>query len=446
MSWLEQNIKWILVGLGVVLFVGALIQFVTSMPPRTFTWLAGRQGGAYYMGAEVYKQIAQTRGFDINIVETAGSVEALQKLENGEGDVAFIQGGVAAQGDPAKVSTLATVAYEPLWIFYNRAIAGDQPLDSFEQLAGKRIAIGEANSGTNQLARLLLSDAGIDEQDATLLEIPSSAAVEGLQKGDLDAAMFVSAYQAATIQSLVADPNVELMSLRYADALARRHQFLDVLVLPRGTFDIVGNSPRQDVNLVTTRANLMVRAGFHPDLIRLLSIAAVQFHSPGGIFAEPDEFPNTTYTDLPVSREAKAYLDNIKSGDSTLDRYLPFWLAALIDRYLLFVVPLLLIFVPLLGRSPLLYQWYMRNKINRWYKFVHRMELRVNAMQLPEIDAAIDELEGLDDKLARELTVSNAYMPSVYDLRTHVQYVIGQLQKRRTKLMDVAALSAPVPA
>jgi hypothetical protein len=236
------------------------------------------------------------------------------------------------------------------------------------------------------------------------------------------------------------------MSLRYADALARRHQFLDVLVLPRGTFDIVGNSPRQDVNLVTTRANLMVRAGFHPDLIRLLSIAAVQFHSPGGIFAEPDEFPNTTYTDLPVSREAKAYLDNIKSGDSTLDRYLPFWLAALIDRYLLFVVPLLLIFVPLLGRSPLLYQWYMRNKINRWYKFVHRMELRVNAMQLPEIDAAIDELEGLDDKLARELTVSNAYMPSVYDLRTHVQYVIGQLQKRRTKLMDVAALSAPVPA
>jgi TRAP transporter TAXI family solute receptor len=416
------------------------------MPPRTITWLAGRPGGAYYMGAEAYKAIAQARGFDINIVATAGSVEALQKLENGEGDVAFIQGGVAAQGDPAKVSTLATVAYEPLWIFYNRAIAGDKPLESFEQLAGKRIAIGEAASGTNQLARLLLADAGIDEQTAQLVEIPASAAVESLQNGEIDAALFVSAYQAESIQTLVADPNLELMSLRYAEALARRHSFLDVLMLPRGTFDIVSDTPREDVQLVTTRANLMVRAGFHPDLIRLLSIAAVEFHSPGGFFAEPDEFPNTTYTDLPVSREAKAYMDNIKSGDSTLDRYLPFWLAALIDRYLLFVVPLLLIIVPLVGRSPMLYQWYMRNKINRWYNFVHRMELRVNAMQVSEINEAIAELEGLDEKLASELTVSKEYMPSVYDLRTHVQYVIGQLQKRRQKLMDAASAPEPVPA
>jgi TRAP transporter TAXI family solute receptor len=444
MAWIERNLKWILIVLGVILFIVALIQFIISMPPHTFTWLAGRQGGAYYMGAEVYKQIAQARGFDINIVETAGSVEALQKLERGEGDVAFIQGGVAAQGDTTKVSTLATVAYEPLWIFYDRALAGDKLLDSFDQLAGKRIAIGEANSGTNQLARLLLADAGMDDQDAELLEISSSAAVEGLQNGEVDAALFVSAYQAPVIQTLIADPNLELMSLRYADALARRHRFLDVLVLPHGTFDIVANVPREDVKLVTTRANLMVRAGFHPDLIRLLSIAALQFHSPGNLFAEPDEFPNTTYTDLPVSREAKAYLDSIKSGDSTLDRYLPFWLAALIDRYLLFVVPLLLIFVPLLGRSPLLYQWYMRNKINRWYKFVHSMELRVNAMEMPEIDAAIVELEGLDDTLARELTVSTTYMPSVYDLRTHVQYVIGQLQKRRQKLSDAAPV--PVPA
>ncbi len=444
MAWLERNIVWIMVGLGVLLLIGAIAQVITSMPPQSFTWLAGRQGGAYYVAAEAYQQLALSRGFDINIVETAGSVQALEMLENGEGDVAFIQGGVAAQGDPEKVTTLATVGYEPLWIFYRRSLAEGQPLDSLDQLAGKRIAIGEANSGTNQLAKLVLEDAGMSDDKATFLELPTSEAVAGLQSGEIDAALIVSNYTAPTIQTLISDPDVELMSLRYADALARRHPFLNVLSLPLGTFDIVGNVPRQDTKLLGTRANLMVRKDFHPDLIRLLSIGAVGLHSAGGLFAQPDEFPNTTYTDLPVSREAKAYLEQIKSGDSTLDRYLPFWLAAMIDRYLLFVVPLVLIFLPLLGRSPLLYQWYMRNKITRWYKFVQQMELRVDAMQVPEIDAAIAELESLDDKLARELTVSNTYIPSVYDLRTHIQHVIGQLQKRRARLTNGAGSLATV--
>jgi uncharacterized protein len=444
MAWIEQNLKWILVGLGIVLLIGAFVQFFGSMPPRTLTWLAGRQGGAYYAVAELVRKEARAKGFDVNIVATAGSVEALQKLENGEGDVAFIQGGVAAQADPEKVDTLATVSYEPMWIFYRKELGGAEPLDDFGDLAGKRIAIGEANSGTNQLAKLILADVGVSGDDATLVELSSAASIEALQKGEIDAALFVSAYPASTIQALVQDPNLELMSLRYADALARRHRFLSVQTLPRGTFDIVRDVPRQDVKLLSTRTNLMVRKGFHPDLLRLLSIAAVQLFTPGGFFADPDEFPNTTYTDQPVSREAKAYLDQVKGGESQLDRYLPFWLAALIDRYLLFVVPLLLIFVPLLGRSPMVYQWYMRNKITRWYTFVHKMELRVENMQVPEIDAAIAELEGLDDKLARDLNVSNAYIPSVYDLRTHVQHVIEQLQKRRAKL--VAGMVTPLAA
>jgi hypothetical protein len=81
----------------------------------------------------------------------------------------------------------------------------------------------------------------------------------------------------------------------------------------------------------------------------------------------------------------------------------------------------------------------MRNKVTRWYKFVRGIELRVQTMQLPEIDAAINELDALGDKVARELTVSDAYMPSVYDLRTHINYVSAQLEKRRAKLAHAAA-------
>jgi len=54
------------------------------------------------------------------------------------------------------------------------------------------------------------------------------------------------------------------------------------------------------------------------------------------------------------------------------------------------------------------------------------------ANQLAE--AAIAELERVDRKVANELTVSNAYMPNVYDLRTHIQYIIEQVEKRKARL------------
>jgi hypothetical protein len=47
MRWIERNLPWIVVVLGVGLFLYALIQFSLSMPPTTVVWLAGRQGGAY---------------------------------------------------------------------------------------------------------------------------------------------------------------------------------------------------------------------------------------------------------------------------------------------------------------------------------------------------------------------------------------------------------------
>lgn len=35
---------------------------------------------------------------------------------------------------------------------------------------------------------------------------------------------------------------------------------------------------------------------------------------------------------------------------------------------------------------------------------------------------------------SREVTVSSTYISNVYELRTHIQYVVAQLQKRRARL------------
>jgi hypothetical protein len=166
--------------------------------------------------------------------------------------------------------------------------------------------------------------------------------------------------------------------------------------------------------------------------LRLLAFAAVDVHSAGGFFAERNDFPSTNKTDLPVSKEGETYLQRIKNGEFMLDRYLPFWASAMFDRYLLFVLPLLLIILPLLARTPILYQVYMRRKVNRWYKDVHRIEQKVEAMDVSEINEAIAELERIDGILRQELMVSNEYMPNLYALRTHIDYVIRRLQNRQS--------------
>ena len=73
MKKIESNLPLILAGIGLLLLLGMIAEVVFTLPPRTFTMLTGRVGGAYYEGAVLYRDFAAQNGFTIDIVETAGS-------------------------------------------------------------------------------------------------------------------------------------------------------------------------------------------------------------------------------------------------------------------------------------------------------------------------------------------------------------------------------------
>ena len=152
-----------LLAIAAALLLLALLVFtiVDSLPPRRFTIVTGREEGAYYQVALRYQQIAAERGFQIDIRPTSGSVETLELLKTGEADIGFVQGGIALDADPTELSTMASLFYEPLWGFYNPDSFTRPPADA-GQLMGKRIAIGEPGSGTNQLVRELVAAHRLD--------------------------------------------------------------------------------------------------------------------------------------------------------------------------------------------------------------------------------------------------------------------------------------------
>lgn len=443
MSFLEKMERHIvpitIIAILSMLALAALIIW-RAMPPREFTILVGREGGAYYNYALEYQKIAAERGFTLNVETTAGSPEILKKLEAGEAGIGFVQGGVGQEGDPALLSTMAGVFYEPVWLFYRKDAVGIEGFANLSAMKGLDISIGEKGSGTEKLARDILALNEIDDSNANLVNLTSSETANALVDGEIDFGFFVSSFNSQTIQDLLANEELALANIHRPSAYISHIPYLTAVVMPAGSLDFVNEVPSQDITLLATVANLVVRKDFHPDLLRLMTIAAVTVHERGGFFEKRYEFPNLLHGDLPVDKKELAYLERIKSGESTLDNYLPFWAAALIDRFLIFLLPVALIVLPLLTRSTILYTMYSRRKVTRWYKEIRAIDVRIPKMTLEQCDEALEQLNGLDEQLQEQMRVSESYMASFYDLRWHLEVVQDRIIGRKDKLLKAQGL------
>ena len=110
-------------GVAVVIAAAGFVvayHFVGAPPPRAFRLAAGAKGGAYYQFAQQYAEFMAARGIQVEVRETAGTVENLRLLQDPASgvDVALVQGGVMDERSGAGLVGLGAVCYEPLWVFY----------------------------------------------------------------------------------------------------------------------------------------------------------------------------------------------------------------------------------------------------------------------------------------------------------------------------------------
>jgi TRAP-type uncharacterized transport system substrate-binding protein len=103
------------------------------------------------------------------------------------------------------------------------------------ELAGQRIAIGQAGSGTQVVARQLLSASGVGPGDADLVEVGGDEAAAQLMAGDVDAAFFASARVSPLLAELTADHDLIVMDFARAPAFRHALPFLSTVSLPAGT-------------------------------------------------------------------------------------------------------------------------------------------------------------------------------------------------------------------
>ena len=430
-TWLDRHYVPLLAALLLLLLALAAAVVVAALPPREFTILTGREGAGYYRAAQEYRRVLVDRGYTLNIETTSGSVETLQRLAAGEASIGFVQGGITAAADPAGLSTLAGVFYEPVWIFYDRAFGGEEPLVHLYELRGGRVNLGEVGSGANELARQLLAANGLNDDNTTFLELPADEAAAALVDGRLDAALFVVAANSDTIRTLLRDPALELMDVARADAYRAQFPFLTTVTLAEGAIDLVAGLPAADKHLIATAANLVIRDDLHPELIRLMTLAAVETHAGGGLFERRFEFPNYNHAYLPAGREQRAYLERLKAGEKTLADRLPYWAAALLDRWALFVVPVALLLLLLVGRRARLSDYFLRRKVERWRDVIRRIDVAAPRMAPAEVAVSLAALAGLERQIQEESLLSDRHQAVFYDLYTHLHQTREALMRRQ---------------
>lgn len=423
------------VGLGLAMVATSYVMFVEPPPPRRFVIASGGREGAYYEFANEYARELRKDGLTVEVRETAGSMENLRLLDDDGSDVsvAIVQSGLAGGGHVEKLLSLGSLYREPLWIFHR----ADREVARLRDLAGLRVGIGSDGSGTQAVARRMLTAGGLAGEPgpagvslATLVAQNVADAADALRMGDLDAAFFVAAFEADYIQELLSDDRVKLLGFEQHEAYRRRFRFLAPVTLPAGIVDLGRIRPERDVPLLAPTAMLVVRGDFHPALVPLLLAAASRIHGDGDVLNEPREFPSERYCDIPMSEDARRFY---RSGQPFLQRVLPFWLASLADRAKLMVIPLVMLMMPLVRAAPPLIRWRTRRKIYRWYGILREIDQKLEAgMAGAGLDREIARLGSIEHKVVW-VDVPLSYMEEFYQLRMHIGLMRQRLYDRRER-------------
>ena len=426
--WADRPLKDLAIALAPSILISAIsitaiFHYTDPAPPHRLLISIDDEKSESYHYAKQYKEILKEDGIDLVLKSSKGSAENYQNLKNSQSEVeaGFVHDGFGSPEEAPDLVSLGSLYYEPIWIFYRN----QKKLNRISDFIGKKIAIGREGGGVKNLIYHLLKASGIREENTKLIHLGWNDAAMALKESKIDVAFFLATPQDLMIDTLLKDPEIKLMNLDQAEAITKQFPYLHHLVLPHGAIDLKQNIPNDDIHLVSPTVTLLVKDSLHPSLMFLLLKAATQVHGDSGLFEKKNEFPEDKDYQFPLADEAKSYF---KSGPPFWQKLLPFWIASLIDRFILIAIPALAVVIPLFRMIPKFYQWRVRNRIYRYYGELKFLETKIKAItDKVALKQFLIELDKIEDRV-NQLKLPLDFSDHLYSLRGHIDFVRQRLQ------------------
>jgi TRAP transporter TAXI family solute receptor len=231
--------------------------------------LTGGTSGVYYPLGVALSQIYTDNIPDArpSVQSTKASVENLNLLQEGKGEIAFTLGdslalavaGNTEVGFAGPLDKLRTVA--AIYPNYVQVVASEESgIKTLADLKGKRLSVGAPASGTELNARAILAAAGLTYDDLGQVEyLPFAESVELMKNRQLDATLQSAGLGVASIRDLASSIPIVIVEVP-ADIVEKAGSPYMAASIPAGTYE------GQDADVATaTVQNYLVTHSDVPD-------------------------------------------------------------------------------------------------------------------------------------------------------------------------------------
>ncbi len=237
----------------------------------------GTSGPYYQIGATMSQILNRELGADSTVQATGASVENVQLLVDNNAEIAFAMGDATRQAiegtgpfeGKGGVSDLKAIT--ALYPNFVQIVTTDKSgIKSVEDLKGKRIGVGDKNSGVELNAQMILDAYGMSYDDVDEDFLSYSDSIDQIKNGQVDAAFVTSGLPNSSVMDLATTANVVVVPIEGEGfaKLQEKYSFFENNPIPGGTYD-----QDEDVMTATITNQLLVSPHLSDDQVYALTKA-----------------------------------------------------------------------------------------------------------------------------------------------------------------------------
>ncbi len=236
-----------------------------KLDSRFVTIATGGASGPYnIIGTTLSEAYAKTYKANSKTQTTGASVENINLLDNNKVEMAFLMSDSLSQavnGEAPfnkKYNSISQMAV--LYPNYVQVVTSKQSgIDTLDDLRGKRVAVGDQNSGVEVNARALLNGHGITYKDIKVDYLGYAEAADALKTKRIDAAFLTSGLPNAALLELEKGFDLKLVKIlpEKIEKIAKEKPYFMAIDIPKNTYGNEDVVPTAAImNALVVRSNM----------------------------------------------------------------------------------------------------------------------------------------------------------------------------------------------
>lgn len=234
------------------------------------TVATGPTSGIYFPIGGAFAEALKSAGYNTSSQATGASAENISMISKGEAELAIAMqdsvmqayqgfGAYEGKADPNLKALMR------LWPNYVQLVTLKKSgINSVEDLKGKRVGVGAANSGVELNARMIYEAYGMTYADSKVDYLSYGEAIDQMKNGQCDAAFVTSGLPNGTIMELATSYDMVIVPIDGPgrDKLVEKYPFFSKTTIPANSYN-----NEQDVESVFVYNIMLVNNDLSEDLV-----------------------------------------------------------------------------------------------------------------------------------------------------------------------------------